>query len=79
MVTVNKGFNHPFYILFKKERVFLIIDATLANWQGKGGCMKYISVFQRTAKKKRERGRDKERGREEEEEENGGKEKKKGT
>lgn len=39
--------------------------------------MKYISVFQRTAKKKRERGRDKERGREEEEEENGGKEKKK--
>lgn len=82
MVTVNKGFNHPLYILFKKERVFLIADATLANWQGKGEHMKYISVFQRTAKKKRERGREKERGREEEEEEEKGgrkKKKKKGT
>lgn len=76
MATVNKGFNHPFYILFKKEGAFLITDAPPANWQGKGECMRDINVFQRTANKKRERGREKERE-EEEEEEKGGRRKKK--
>lgn len=78
MVTVNNGFNHPVYILFKKEGAFLITDAPLANWQGKEERMRYINVFQRTANKKRERGREKEGGREEEEEEEkGGRKKKK--
>lgn len=72
MVTVNKGFNHPFYILFKREGAFPITDAPLANWQGKGKYMGYINLFERKGSKTKESGR--ERGREEEEE---GKKKKK--
>lgn len=57
MVTVNKGFNHPFYILFKKEGAFPITDAPLANWQGKGKYMGYINLFERKGSKMRERGK----------------------
>lgn len=62
VVTVNQRFNRPFYILLKKEGAFLITDAPVANWQGKGECMRYINVFQRTANIKKGKGeREKER------------------
>lgn len=60
MATVNKGFNHPFYILFKRERAFSITGAPLANWQGKGEDMGYINLFERRENKLRERGRQRE-------------------